>query len=111
MQQSEGKSLLLSSSSLSSRTGLRFSSLSVGLVVKPNRVHDAHAGVNETGSNGINWKLVLSKNQNNWVLEINRRVVGDVVQKGLNSCVDITRIHGLKSQMAHCFVRVLGGPD
>jgi len=52
---------------------LRFSSLSVGLVVKPNREYDAQAGDDETGSNGINWKLVLSKNQNDWVLEINRR--------------------------------------
>ncbi len=73
MQRSDGKSQLLSSSALSSRTGLRFSSLSVGLVVKPNREYDAQAGDDETGSNGINWKLVLSKNQNDWVLEINRR--------------------------------------
>ena len=73
MQWSNGKSQLLSSFALSSRTGLRFNSLSVGLVVKPNRVYDAQAGDDETGSKGINWKLVLSKNENNWVLEINRR--------------------------------------
>ena len=44
MQWSNGKSQLLSSFALSSRTGLHFNSLSVGLVVKPNRVYDAQAG-------------------------------------------------------------------